>query len=70
MDGMGPDFLALNLVPMLIGMVVFIIPAWAIAAKTGRHGAISLLIFLPFIGGIIYMAILAFGRWPATDGED
>lgn len=50
--------------------LILIIPAWVVATKTGRHGAISLLHFIPFLGGIVYLAILAFGQWPATDGED
>jgi uncharacterized membrane protein YhaH (DUF805 family) len=47
--------------------VIFIVPGWVIAKKTGRHGALSLLMLIPYVGSYIYMGILAFGRWPDGD---
>jgi hypothetical protein len=42
-----------------------IVPAWRIVRRTGRHPALALLLFLPAIGALILVLILAFGRWPS-----
>jgi uncharacterized membrane protein YhaH (DUF805 family) len=40
---------------------------WRIFAKAGFNGALSLLNFVPGVGQLICMLILAFGRWPIED---
>jgi len=47
--------------------LVLIVPIWRIVRRTGRHPALSLLIFFPGIGLILVAFILAFGRWPALE---
>ena len=48
--------------------IVLIWPFWRITRRTGRHPALSLLVFLPGFGIILLVFILAFGRWPALEG--
>jgi uncharacterized membrane protein len=43
-----------------------IVPVWRIVRRTGRHPALSLLMFFPGIGVVLLALILAFGRWPAV----
>lgn len=40
---------------------------WRIFARAGFSGALSLLNFVPGVGQLICMIILAFGRWPIED---
>jgi uncharacterized membrane protein YhaH (DUF805 family) len=40
---------------------------WRIFAKAGYNGALSLLNFIPGVGQLICIIILAFGRWPIED---
>ncbi|WP_420723870.1 hypothetical protein [Hwanghaeella sp. LZ110] len=54
---------------VLIFIMIFVVPSWMIAKKAGRSGALGLLNIFPGIGTIIYMVILAFGKWPHVDGE-
>jgi len=49
--------------------MVLIVPVWRIVRRTGRHPALSLLIFFPGIGIILVAFILAFGRWPALESK-
>ena len=49
--------------------LVLIVPVWRIVRRTGRHPALSLLIFFPGIGIVLVAFILAFGRWPALDSR-
>ena len=51
---------------MIIGLVVFafaIFLFWRIFSKAGMSGAMSLIILIPGIGGLIALCILAFGEW-------
>ncbi|MBV9718875.1 MAG: hypothetical protein JOZ77_06125 [Candidatus Eremiobacteraeota bacterium] len=53
---------------VIVALIVFSIWVyWRIFAKAGYNGALSLLNFIPGIGPIICMIILAFGRWPIED---
>ena len=53
---------------VLVGLIVFSIWVyWRIFAKAGYNGALSLLNFVPGVGPLICMIILAFGRWPIED---
>jgi uncharacterized membrane protein YhaH (DUF805 family) len=53
---------------LLLAIIAFSIWVyWRIFAKAGYNGALSLLNFIPGIGPLICMIILAFGRWPIED---
>lgn len=53
---------------VIIAIIAFSIWVyWRIFAKAGYNGALSLLNFIPGIGPLICMIILAFGRWPIED---
>lgn len=45
-------------------LLVFVIPGWVIFKKTGMPPALSLLCFVPGIGILICILILAFADWP------
>ncbi len=36
---------------------------WRIFAKTGMGGALSLLVLIPGVGGLVAICVLAFGNW-------
>jgi hypothetical protein len=44
-----------------VGFVIFCY--WRIFTKAGMNGALSLIMLIPGIGGIIMLCILAFGDW-------
>ncbi|HZV77587.1 MAG TPA: hypothetical protein VFF63_07520 [Candidatus Babeliales bacterium] len=53
---------------VLLAVIVFMIWLWwRIFAKAGYNGALSLLNFVPGVGHLICLIILAFGRWPIED---
>jgi hypothetical protein len=52
---------------IILGFVL-VYPLWRIFSRTGLTPALSLLIFVPFAGVFIVLAVLAFDRWPATEG--
>ncbi len=57
------------LLDILAGFVFglpLIVPLWKIHAKAGMRPALSLLVFLPYLGLLITTMVLAFSRWPAT----
>jgi hypothetical protein len=54
----------------LVGIILFIVPLWKIFGKAGFSPAWSLLIMVPFFGSIAALSLLAFRRWPATEGRD
>jgi len=59
---------ALTYVIVICALVAFSIWVyWRIFAKAGYNGALSLLNFIPAVGPLICMIILAFGRWPIED---
>lgn len=63
--GMG-CFGLIALVVLVLAILVFVIYCWwRICAKAGFSGAMSLLLLIPGIGGLILILILAFGEWPA-----
>jgi uncharacterized membrane protein YhaH (DUF805 family) len=49
----------------VIGFTIWVY--WRIFVKAGYNGALSLLNFVPGVGQLICMIILAFGRWPIED---
>lgn len=48
---------------ILVVIGVTIIPYWIIIKKTGYHGALALLFFVP-IANFILPFFLAFSKWP------
>jgi hypothetical protein len=58
---------------VLLGLVsgaIVIFPLWRITRRTGRDPWLSLLFLgTPPIGTIVFIAILAFGRWPAESAS-
>ncbi len=53
---------------LILGLVL-VWPLWRICRRAGLAPALSLLVFLPFIGGLVVVLVLALSRWPATEGE-
>ena len=49
--------------------LLLIVPTWRICVRAGFSGALSLLHFVPFVGTLIVMAILAFSDWPAGEAR-
>ena len=54
----------LRLIPDILIGAVCVIPAWLIFSRAGFSGIWALLVFLPSIGLLIAILILAFRRWP------
>ncbi|HET6276193.1 MAG TPA: hypothetical protein VFE16_09725 [Candidatus Cybelea sp.] len=53
---------------VICALIVFTIWVyWRIFSKAGYNGALSLLNFIPGVGPLICVIILAFGRWPIED---
>ena len=61
---------ALALVFVLVLVVFPIWCFWRICSQAGYHGAMSLLLLIPLIGGIVLILILAFSRWPIQNRID
>ena len=57
--GFGPILMFI-----IMMLIIFVIPGWVIFKKTGMAPALSLIAFVPFIGIIICILILAFAEWP------
>ena len=47
--------------------LLLVIPTWRIFVRAGFSGALSLLHFVPVVGLLVIMAILAFSDWPAGE---
>ena len=56
----------LELLVAAVSSLTVMIPLWRITRRTGRDPWLSLLFLgTPPIGTLVFIAILAFGRWPA-----
>ena len=53
---------------LLAGFLAFCF--WRILLKVGRAPWPAFLVFVPFLGQTLLIMWLAFGRWPALDGQD
>jgi hypothetical protein len=53
----------------LVVMVLVIVPAWRVFARAGLAPALSLLVFVPFVGLFIAGVVLALRRWPSLESE-
>ena len=56
-----------ELIPTIILGFVLVYPLWRIFSRVGLAPALSLFVFVPLVGGLIVLAVLAFSRWPATE---
>ncbi len=59
---------AAELIYTLVLGVLLIVPGWRIFRRAGLAPSLSLVIFVPYLGLLIVTLILAFRRWPATEG--
>ena len=56
----------LELLIAAVSSLMVMIPLWRITRRTGRDPWLSLLFLgTPPIGTLVFIALLAFGRWPA-----
>jgi uncharacterized membrane protein YhaH (DUF805 family) len=53
----------------LLLALLLVIPTWRVCARAGFSGALSLLHFVPVVGSLVVMAILAFSDWPAGEAR-
>jgi hypothetical protein len=63
----GSVVLFLFLIGHVLVALLLVIPTWRICARAGFSGALSLLHFVPVVGSLVVMAILAFSDWPAGE---
>lgn len=64
METQGVQLYSLLSASVIAGLVL-VIPMWRILRRAGFHPAWSLLVFVPTIGLLAVLAVLAFNRWPA-----
>jgi hypothetical protein len=59
------DFAGLMTVVMLATTLIYLFGLiwWRIFSKTGHHGSLGLLMFVPFVN-LIMICVLAFAKWP------
>ncbi len=50
----------------LIVSAIFIYPLWRMYRRAGFNPALSLLAFVPVVGSLIVVLLLAFVPWPAA----
>jgi hypothetical protein len=55
----------MGILELVILAVLLLIPLWKIFERAGFAPALSLLVLVPGVGGLITLAILAFGDWRA-----
>jgi len=63
------NYLSINKVWIFMTLLTAI-PFFNILRRTGLHPALSALLFVPALGFVIVMAILAFARWPNLDEDE
>lgn len=66
LGGIGaPELIILLLIiPILFLPIVFL---WHAFERTGKSGAFSLLMFIPWVGTPLVLGVLAYSRWPALE---
>jgi hypothetical protein len=57
---MGGGFLIFSLIVLVVMVAIY----WVILGKTGYTPALSLLVLIPGIGGLIILIMLVFTEWP------
>src|ERR1700704_5560087 len=64
-------FIIIVLILAFITLIVFTFyMLWRIFKKTGKPGALSLLLLVPVVGQYLVLAILAFSKWPLDAGVE
>jgi len=53
---------------VIISGLILAAPAWMIFKRAGLQPAFGLLVFIPAIGPLFALLLLAFMDWPATAG--
>ena len=59
--------LVIELISQIVIVLLLVVPLWKIHAKAGKNPALSLFVFIPYLGLLIVSLVLAFSRWPATE---
>ncbi len=54
----------ISLASYLVGAVILIYPLWRIFSRAGFKPALAFIIFLPYLGSLVVVLVLAFARWP------
>lgn len=57
-----------NLLSSIAVSLLVVIPLWRVFRRAGLHPALSLLVFIPVLGFLIVLGVLAFSRWPKVEG--
>jgi len=60
--------MTMGVAPPLFLALVLIVPAWRVFDRAGLNPLWSLCLFIPVFGPLIVVLMLAFTRWPATEG--
>jgi hypothetical protein len=63
------DAATANIVLGLVVGLLLIAPTWRIFRRTGLASACSLLVFVPGIGPVVAIVVLAFIPWPSRRPE-
>lgn len=58
---------SIGLLVLLVGFAIPIALFWVIVRRTGKRGAWSLLLLIPYLGVLILLLMLAFGKWPVLE---
>jgi hypothetical protein len=64
---LGSVVLLLLAISHVVLSLLLVIPTWRIFVRAGFSGALSLLHFVPVVGLLVVMAILAFSDWPSGE---
>jgi len=64
LHAMGPIFLVM----CLVGVVIYLVPAWMIFKKAGFAPALSLLMLVPLVN-IVMLYVLAFSTWKVVPAQ-
>jgi hypothetical protein len=70
MTPLTADPLLANLLLGVAFGLLLVAPAWRIFRRTGLAAPWSLLVFVPAVGPLAAVAVLAFVPWPALSGGD
>jgi hypothetical protein len=47
-----------------VTLLLWVIPIWRVLKRTGNVPALALLGFIPFVGPLVVLFVIAYGRWP------
>jgi hypothetical protein len=63
------DFdLLMSLLPFIFWMVIAVPPSIRLLRRTGIHPAIAAFNVVPAFGAVIILFIVAYSRWPKSEG--